>query len=167
MSEASDYWIDIYDFLGTEPPTGNPRMVKKLLKSLLKDNALTKMDEIVLYTFLFRNGYLSTTDRHKDFFQDLLRASRDKQGLKKIEGYAENDDQIPPDIGNYGNNPYVSDDEEQFIKTAEMDEIGFESDEIFESESIQEPEDIPSAPWSIYTKENPRRRKRQEKFDLS
>jgi len=142
MSETSDYWIDIYDFLGTDPPTGNPLMVKKLLKSLLKDNALTKMDEIVLYTFLFRNGYLSTNDRHKDFFQDLLRASRDKQGLKKIEGYAENDSQIPPDIGNYGFNPYISEDDEQSIKTAEMDELGSESDEIFESESFQDPEEI-------------------------
>jgi len=51
-SEESEYWVDIYDWLGTEDPNWSPKKVKELLRSLIESKIIYQWDEAVLYSFL-------------------------------------------------------------------------------------------------------------------
>jgi len=91
LKPGNDYYVDMFDLLGTEDPTWSTKKIKELLRDLIKDNFIFKIDEAVLYSFLLRKGVLNLQNKHADFFRDLIRASRTKSGKKAIEEYASSD----------------------------------------------------------------------------
>ncbi len=74
--------------LGTEEDEWSVRRVKELLKALIKTGIIYQWNEAVLYSFLLRKGLFSLQlghNRHKQFFERLIEASRTKEGQKVIE----------------------------------------------------------------------------------
>ena len=72
--------------------------MKELLKGLIESKAIYQWDEAVLYSFLLRKGLLNLDNRHKQFFRNLIEASRTNDGKKAIEEYANSDSDTPPDL---------------------------------------------------------------------
>jgi len=139
-----DHWIDIYDFLGTEDPNWSPRKVKELLRALIDSKVIYQWDEAVLYSFLLRKGVLNLSgNRHDDFLKNLAKASKTKAGLEAIEGYANSDSQIPPDISRYAPDEIETDIETE-IKTATSEELAtlIQDNEILDSDVITSVEQI-------------------------
>ena len=99
-SKENNYWVDIHDWLGTEDPTWSPHKIKELLRSLIESKLIYTFNEAGLYSFLLRKGVLNLVgNRHGDFLKNLAKASKTKAGLEAIKEYANNDSQIPPDMG--------------------------------------------------------------------
>ena len=141
--EESDSWVDIYDFLGTDDPHWSVKKVKELLQDLIKSGFIYQNDEAVLYSFLLRKGVLNLTNRHKDFFQNLISASRTSGGQKLIEEYAKSDKEIPPDLEPFKDSK-ISPDEEGNIKdisTVELHER-IDNSKLFDFDKYVEPETI-------------------------
>lgn len=122
-TDESGYWVDIYDWLGTEDPNWSPKKVKELLRSLIDSKVIYQWDEAVLYSFLLRKGVLNLEgNRHEDFLKNLAKASKTKAGLEAIEDYATSESEIPPDISHYAPEAIQTDPDAQ-IKTATSDEL--------------------------------------------
>ena len=121
-SKESEYWVDIYDWLGTEDPNWSPRKVKELLRSLIDSKVIYQWDEAVLYSFLLRKGVLNLDNRHRDFLNNLAKASKTKAGLEAIKDYATSESEIPPDISHYASEAIQTDTEEK-ITTATSNEL--------------------------------------------
>ena len=98
LKPGEDYYIDMFDLLGTEDKTWSSKKVKELLRSLIKSGFIYNSEEAILYTFLLRKGVLNIQNRHTDFFKDLIRASRTSGGKKAIEKYADSKTEFPPDL---------------------------------------------------------------------
>jgi len=109
-------WVNWYDWLGHDDPNWSVSNVKELLRELIKSKIIYQWDEAVLYSFLLRRGVLGTSGKHHEFFKNLIRASRDSEGMKTIEGYVNSDDQNPPDLLPFAGETVEADEE---IKTAE------------------------------------------------
>lgn len=142
-SEESDSWVDIYDWLGTEDPTWSVRKVKELLQDLIKSGFIYQNDEAVLYSFLLRKGVLNLSNRHKDFFQNLISASRTSGGQKLIEQYAESDKEIPPNLEPFKDSK-IPQDEEGKIEDISTDTLHERVDDskLFDFDKYVEPEKI-------------------------
>jgi superfamily II DNA or RNA helicase len=110
----NDQWISWYDWLGTDDPTWSPLKVKELLRDLIESKTIWDWDEAVLYTFLLDAGVLNTSGKHRDFFKNLIQASRTTDGKKLIEEYAKSDSNMPPDLSGIG---IIATDSDEDIKT--------------------------------------------------
>jgi len=143
LKEGIDYYSDMFDLLGTEDPIWSPKKVKELLKDLIKSGFIFKVDEAVLYSFLLRKGVLNLANRHRDFFKNLIRASRDSGGKKAIEEYAGSDSKIPPDLSVYkGTQTLVTEEEKiENANTSELHDLAKES-ELFDFEKFHNVEQI-------------------------
>jgi superfamily II DNA or RNA helicase len=94
-----DEWIDWYDWLGYEDARWSPSNVKELLNSLIEFGIIYDWTEARLYSLLLRKGVLNLySNRHRNFFRDLIRASRTEGGKIAIEDYAYSDSENPPDL---------------------------------------------------------------------
>jgi superfamily II DNA or RNA helicase len=91
-------WITWYDWLGHDDPNWSTIKIKELLRDLIKSGSIWSWDQADLYLFLDDAGVLNTFGKHKDFFQNLIEASRTDDGRKLIEEYAKSDSIIPPDL---------------------------------------------------------------------
>ena len=83
----SEEWQGWYDWLGTEESVWSVRKVKELLKGLIENGNIYQWDEAVLYSLLLRKGLLNLDNRHKQFFRNLIEASRTNDGKKAIEDF--------------------------------------------------------------------------------
>ena len=72
-------WTWWADWLGYEEKDWSVRKVKELLKDLIESGIIYQWDEAVLYSFLLRKGLLNLESRHKQFFRNLIEASRTKE----------------------------------------------------------------------------------------
>jgi superfamily II DNA or RNA helicase len=142
-SDESDSWVDIHDWLGTEDPNWSVRKVKELLQDLIKSGFIYQNDEAVLYSFLLRKGVLNLSNRHKDFFQNLISASRTSGGQKLIEQYSESDKQTPPDLEAFKDSK-IPQDEEGKIEDISTDTLHERVDDskLFDFDKFVEPEKI-------------------------
>jgi len=126
MSSPKDNgpWEGINDWLGTEDPNWSPKKVKELLRSLIDSKLIYTFDEAALYGVLLTKGVLNLgNNRHDDFLKNLAKASKTKAGLEAIEGYANSNSQMPPDIShNLPENTQY--DEEGKLTTATSEELG-------------------------------------------
>ena len=95
-------WIDSFDWLGTEDPKWSSDKVKELLRDLIKSGIIYQWDEAVLYSFLLRKGLLNLGNRHTKFFKNLLKAVKSPEGREAVEEYAYTEDNIPPDLTQFG-----------------------------------------------------------------
>jgi hypothetical protein len=87
------------DWLGYKIDLWIPRRVKELLQDLIKSRIIFTWDEAVLYSFLLRKGVLNLqSNRHAQFFKNLIEASRTNEGRKAIEEYANSDSETPPNL---------------------------------------------------------------------
>jgi hypothetical protein len=86
------------DWLGYKIDLWIPRRVKELLQDLIKSGIIYSWSEAVLYSFLNRRGILNLSNRHTQFFKNLIEASRTNEGRKAIEEYANSDSETPPDL---------------------------------------------------------------------
>lgn len=143
LKPAEDYYLDMFDLLGTKDPTWSPKKVKELLQDLIKSGFIFKVDEAVLYSFLLRKGLLNLQHRHKDFFKNLIRASRTSGGKKAIEKYATSDSQIPPDLSAYkgASTPVNEEEKIENANTSELHDLAKES-ELFDFEKFHNVEQI-------------------------
>jgi superfamily II DNA or RNA helicase len=91
-------WKNWYDWLGNEDSSWSTVNVKELLRDLIKSGSIWHMDEADLYAFLLEAGALHTQAKHKDFFQNLIQASRTNEGRKLIEEYAKSESSDPPKL---------------------------------------------------------------------
>ena len=119
--KVDDQWHGFHEFIGIEDETWTPRKVKDLLRDLIKDDFIFELlkspgGEAVMYSFLLRKGLLNLSNRHSDFFKNLIGASRTEGGKKIIKGYVESDDTVtdPPDTSQYSPSTL---DEDQEIPT--------------------------------------------------
>jgi len=99
---GKDHYLDMFDLFGTEDPTWSPKKVKELLKEMIKSGIIYHWTEARLYRFLLTRGVLNLENRHKDFFRNLIRASRTSGGKALIEKYTQSEEKIPPDISVFG-----------------------------------------------------------------
>jgi hypothetical protein len=118
-----EQWKGEPDWLGYEAETiWLPNRVKELLKGLIESREIYEWDEAVLYSFLLRKGLLNLDNRHKQFFRNLIEASRTNDGKEAIEEYANSDSETPPDLSKI--TPMViSNDSEQEIQSAFSNEL--------------------------------------------
>jgi hypothetical protein len=86
------------DWLGYEEKEWSIIKVKDLLRDLIKSKIIYPWDEAVLYSFLLRKGLLSLQTRHKQFFKNLIEASRTDERRKAIEECANSNSKVPPDL---------------------------------------------------------------------
>ena len=93
-----DQWISWYDWLGHDDPSWSGLKVKELLRDLISSGTIWDWDEAVIYNFLLDAGVLNTSGKHRDFFQNLIQASRTAEGKKLIEKYTKSDSDDPPDL---------------------------------------------------------------------
>ena len=102
--EIDEQWHGFTEFIGVEDKTWSPLKVKELLKGLIKSDFIFEVDEAVLYSFLLRNGLLNLNNRHDDFFNNLVSASRTSGGKKAIQEYANSNATVtdPPSLSPYG-----------------------------------------------------------------
>jgi hypothetical protein len=93
-------WIWWGDWLGYENPEWVVRRVKELLQDLIKSEIIYQWNEAVLYSFLLRKGVLNleASNRHAQFFKNLIEASRTHEGRKAIEEYANSYSETPPEL---------------------------------------------------------------------
>jgi hypothetical protein len=117
-------WKGYPDWLGYEESVWSVKRVKELLQGLIKSGIIYQWNEAVLYSFLPRKGVLSfTSNRHKQFFKNLIEASRTKEGQKVIEEYANSDSEIPPNLSNLTAVNTIEDTGEQEIQSASSKEL--------------------------------------------
>ncbi len=142
-SEESENWVDIYDWLGTEDPTWSVRKIKELLKDLIESGFIYQDDEAFLYSFLLRKGVLNLTNRHKDFFQNLISASGTSGGKKVIEKYVYSDSEIPPDLSPFKESQ-TTQDEEGIVEDIDIEKLHDLADKskLFDFDKYVEPEKI-------------------------
>jgi SNF2-related domain/Phage-integrase repeat unit len=116
-------WRDFADWLGYENPEWVVRKVKDLLRNLIESKIIYRWDEAVLYSFLLRKGLLNLgdTNRHSQFFKNIIQASRTQEGVKAIEEYANSDSEIPPDLSKFKDNDEGQPEEE--IESASAQEL--------------------------------------------
>ena len=114
--KVTDEWLGFHEFIGIEDKRWTPEKVKELLRDLIKDNFIFTVDEAVLYSFLLRKGVLNINNRHDDFFNNLIRASRTGGGKTAILKYANSGKDIntPPELSELVTPPP---DEDQEIPT--------------------------------------------------
>ena len=98
-------WISWGDWLGTGRIANQVKgwsieKVKELLGTLIDSRAIYEWDEAVLYSLLLRKGLLNLQDsnKHRQFFKNLIEASKIEEGRKVIKGYANSDLKRPPDL---------------------------------------------------------------------
>ncbi len=93
-------WINWYDWLGTDDKEWSVDNVKKLLRDLIESKIIYGWEEAVLYSFLLRKGVLNlqSSNRHAQFFKNLIQARSTEKGRKAFENYAISDSDIPPDL---------------------------------------------------------------------
>jgi superfamily II DNA or RNA helicase len=114
-------WIDWPDWLGYEDPQWSLNRVKELLRTLIESKIIYQWNEAVLYSFLLRKGVLNLYgNRHEHFFNNLIDASRTKEGRKVIEDYVNSESENPPDLSKFSSLPK---DIEQEIQTASLQEV--------------------------------------------
>jgi len=142
-SDDSESWVDIFDWLGTEDPNWSVKKIKDLLKGLIESGFIYQEDEAFLYSFLLRKGVLNLSNRHKDFFQNLIAASRTSGGKKAIEKYVYSDSEIPPDISPFKESQMVQDEEGTLedVTTDKLHELADKS-KLFDFDKYVEPEKI-------------------------
>jgi superfamily II DNA or RNA helicase len=116
----SNEWITWYDWLGHDDPNWSTIKVKELLRDMIKSGSIWNWDEADLYLFLDDAEVLNTFGRHKDFFQNLIRASRTSEGRKLIEEYAKSNSIVPPNLSGIVTN---TDDPEAEIGTVNNDQL--------------------------------------------
>ena len=102
-------WKGWGDWLGTgrisDRITGwNITKIKALLRGLLESDYLRTWPKMRLYGFLLtsRLQNLSDSNRHSQFFKNIVNASRTEEGIKVIEEYANSDSDVVPDLLNIG-----------------------------------------------------------------
>ena len=142
-SDESDSWVDIYDWLGTDDPDWSVKKVKDLLKDLIDSGFIYQNDEAVLYSFLNRKGVLNLSNRHKDFFQNIIAASRTSGGKKLIEEYVNSESQNPPDLEPFKDSK-LPQDEEGTIEDISIDKLHevVEDGKLFDFDKYVAPETI-------------------------
>ena len=112
----------IPDWLGYENPEWVVRRVKELLQDMIKSKIIYQWNEAVLYSFLLRKGVLNLqqSNRHAQFFKNLVDARRTNEGRKAIEEYADSDSETPPDLSKL--TPFSKGQEEE-IESASSQEL--------------------------------------------
>ncbi|MBT7815181.1 MAG: DEAD/DEAH box helicase family protein, partial [Polaribacter sp.] len=100
----SSEWISWYDWLGHDDPNWSTLKIKELLRDMIESGSIWNWEEADLYAFLDDAGVLNTQAKHKDFFQNLIQASRTFEGRKLIEKYAKSDSGDPPKLSGLGTN---------------------------------------------------------------
>jgi hypothetical protein len=130
-------WTWWADWLGYEGHW-NLKKIKELLRDLIKSQAIYQWSEAVLYSLLLRKGLLNlgSTNRHDQFFKNLLNASKTEEGRKIMEKYAYSDEEMPPDISNISSGKDV--DILQEVQTMSISELAsdFESSEPLDYENM-------------------------------
>ena len=119
-----DKWTWWSDWLGYEETGWSVRKVKELLRDLINTKIIFQWTEAVLYSFLLRKGVLSldsNSNRHAQFFKNLIEASRTVNGRKVIDDYANSDSEIPPNLSNLIKAKTIDPGEE--IQTASTQEV--------------------------------------------
>jgi superfamily II DNA or RNA helicase len=120
-------WVWWGDWLGYENPEWVVRRVKELLQDLIKSGIIYNWNEAVLYSFLLRKGVLNLgeSNRHSQFFKNLIEASRTTEGRKALEEYANSDSEIPPDLSvlTSESKTMLAQDTDQEIESASPQEI--------------------------------------------
>ena len=115
-------WISMSDWLGYEEPTWSIRKIKRLLKDLIESGIIYTWSEAVLYSFLLRKGLLNLyyTNRHRDFFKNLIQAARTSHGRKEIEQYTFSDSSTPPNLHDFSDQTQNTETE---IETASIQDL--------------------------------------------
>jgi superfamily II DNA or RNA helicase len=120
-------WISWGDWLGTgtlpSQETGwSIEKVKELLRSMIESRVIYNWDEARLYKFLLTKGVLNLpiTNKHNNFFKNLVNAVRTDQGRKSIEDYAFSQGNDTPDLSSISHN---TDDEIQAASTEELSKL--------------------------------------------
>jgi superfamily II DNA or RNA helicase len=114
-------WIDWRDWFGYVAPFWSVNNVKELLHGLIESKTIYQWNEAVLYSFLLRKGVLNLHEnRHEQFFNNLIDASRTKEGREAIEDYVNSESENPPDLSKFSSLPK---DIEQEIQTASLQEV--------------------------------------------
>lgn len=74
-------------------------------------------------SFLLRKGLLNLGDTNyqKQFFKNLIKASRTDQGRKIIEHYANSDSDIPPDLSKLRSTDMMQDVEQEIQSASSED----------------------------------------------
>jgi len=142
-TEENGGWVDIYDWLGTDDPDWSVKKVKDLLKDLIDSGFIYQNDEAVLYSFLNRKGVLNLQNRHKDFFQNIIAASRTSGGKKLIEEYVNSNSQTPPDLEPFKDSK-LPQDEEGTVEDISIDKLHevVKDGKLFDFDKYVEPETI-------------------------
>jgi len=131
------------DWLGNEDPRWSVRQIKELLKDLIDSGFIYQNDEAVLYSFLNRKGVLNLTNRHKDFFQNIITASKTSGGKKLLEEYVNSDSEIPPDLEPFKDSN-IPQDEEGKVEDISIDKLHEVADDskLFNFDKYVSPETI-------------------------
>jgi superfamily II DNA or RNA helicase len=139
----SDNWVDMDDWLGNEDPKWSTRHIKELLKDLIDSGFIYQNDEAVIYSFLNRKGVLNLTNRHKDFFQNIIAASRTPSGKESIEKYVNGDSQTPPDLEPFKDSN-IPKDEEGKVDDISIDKMqdAVDDSKLFDFDKYVSPETI-------------------------
>ena len=116
----ADKWITWYDWLGHDDPNWSTTKIKELLRDMIKSGCIWHWDEADLYLLLDDAKVLNNYGRHKDFFQNLIQASRTTEGRKLIEEYAKSDSIVPPNLSGIVTH---TDDPEAEIGTVNDDQL--------------------------------------------
>jgi superfamily II DNA or RNA helicase len=95
-----DEWISFVDWLGYEERLWSIGRVKELLKDLIESKIIYDFSEVRLYDLLNSNGVLNlaSSNRHSQFFKDLIEARHNPDDMKAIEDYANSDSEEPPNL---------------------------------------------------------------------
>jgi hypothetical protein len=121
-------WRGLPDWLGYEEMAWSVNKIKGLLRDLIASKIIYQWNEAVLYSFLIRKGVLSLyeSNRHSQFFKNLIEASRSDEGCKAIEQYAASDSDVPPDLSKFGSNHQraATEDVQQEIQAVSPQELG-------------------------------------------
>jgi superfamily II DNA or RNA helicase len=150
-------WNGWIDWLGYEETAWSVRRVKELLRSVIDNKLIYDWadDEAALYSILHANGLLNLySNRHHEFFNNLIGAVQTKEGLKAIEDYTNSDSEIPPDLSTFSNIQGNEDLEEQELDTASTQELNAlinkqNKEDPLEYDNIRTPEEILASTNSI------------------
>jgi len=145
----STEWNGWIDWLGYEETAWSVRRVKELLRSVIDNKLIYDWadDEAALFSILHANGLLNLySNRHHEFFNNLIGAVQTKEGLKAIEDYTNSDSEVPPDLSSFSNIQQVEDVEEQEIQTLSTQElnalINQQKEDPLDYDNIKTPEEI-------------------------
>jgi len=144
LEPGEDYYLDFYDTFGVEDTTWSPRNVKELLRSMIESKILEEWDGAAVCSILFRNKMLSLTNRHREFFQKLIPASKTTSGFAAIKEYAYSDSDIPPVLSGHKQMIITKEetDEESELKTITEEETHQEKYDPLKNPPIESIEDI-------------------------